>query len=165
MGPRLLRRHRALFRTRRVRELHGRRRPEPRRGQLPREVHAAPGDQKHLRPREPLPPQPKHPARLTTTRPTDRAQPASPTHANAQCAREAETTLVRKGCVMSSASTRLPTPGGPGSVSGAPNLPSGFTDTFASHDVDTGDVRLHAVIGGEGPPLLLIHGWPDRESV
>jgi len=61
---------------------------------------------------------------------------------------------------MSSASTRLPTPGGPGSVSGAPNLPSGFTDTFASHDVDTGDVRLHAVIGGEGPPLLLIHGWP-----
>jgi pimeloyl-ACP methyl ester carboxylesterase len=45
-------------------------------------------------------------------------------------------------------------------VSGAPNLPSGFTDTFASHDVDTGDVRLHAVIGGEGPPLLLIHGWP-----
>jgi pimeloyl-ACP methyl ester carboxylesterase len=45
-------------------------------------------------------------------------------------------------------------------VSGAPNLPSGFTDTFASHHVDTGDVRLHAVIGGEGPPLLLIHGWP-----
>jgi pimeloyl-ACP methyl ester carboxylesterase len=45
-------------------------------------------------------------------------------------------------------------------VSGAPNLPSGFTDTFASHHVDTGDVRLHAVIGGGGPPLLLIHGWP-----
>jgi pimeloyl-ACP methyl ester carboxylesterase len=61
---------------------------------------------------------------------------------------------------MSSASTRLPTAAGPGSVTEAPNLPSGFTDTFASRYVDTGDVRLHAVIGGDGPPLLLIHGWP-----
>jgi pimeloyl-ACP methyl ester carboxylesterase len=23
-------------------------------------------------------------------------------------------------------------------------------------------VRLHAVIGGEGPPLLLVHGWPEN---
>jgi pimeloyl-ACP methyl ester carboxylesterase len=52
-------------------------------------------------------------------------------------------------------------PEGPLSVSGAPNLPAGFTDTFASHYVDTGDVRLHAVIGGDGPPLLLVHGWPE----
>ena len=22
-------------------------------------------------------------------------------------------------------------------------------------------MRLHAVIGGDGPPLLLIHGWPE----
>jgi pimeloyl-ACP methyl ester carboxylesterase len=51
-------------------------------------------------------------------------------------------------------------PQGPGSVSGAPNLPEGFTDTFSSRYVDAGDVRLHAVIGGAGPPLLLIHGWP-----
>lgn len=51
-------------------------------------------------------------------------------------------------------------PDGPGSVAGAPNLPDGFADTFASRFVDTGDVRLHAVIGGDGPPLLLIHGWP-----
>ena len=57
---------------------------------------------------------------------------------------------------MSSTST----PNGPGSVSGAPNLPDGFTETFASRYIDTGDVQLHAVIGGEGPPLLLIHGWP-----
>jgi pimeloyl-ACP methyl ester carboxylesterase len=27
--------------------------------------------------------------------------------------------------------------------------------------VDTDDLRLHAVIGGDGPPLLLIHGWPQ----
>jgi pimeloyl-ACP methyl ester carboxylesterase len=61
---------------------------------------------------------------------------------------------------MSSTSTPLPTPQGPGSASGAPNLPPGFTDTFASRYVDTDTVRLHAVIGGDGPPLLLIHGWP-----
>jgi pimeloyl-ACP methyl ester carboxylesterase len=51
-------------------------------------------------------------------------------------------------------------PQGPGSVSGAPNLPEGFADTFSSRYVGTGKVRLHAVVGGEGPPLLLIHGWP-----
>ena len=54
-----------------------------------------------------------------------------------------------------------PTPEGPGSVSGAPNLPAGFTDTFTSCYVDIGALRLHAVIGGDGPPLLLVHGWPQ----
>jgi pimeloyl-ACP methyl ester carboxylesterase len=53
------------------------------------------------------------------------------------------------------------TPEGPGSVSGAPNLPNGFTDIFTSRYVDTGELLLHAVTGGEGPPLLLIHGWPQ----
>jgi pimeloyl-ACP methyl ester carboxylesterase len=57
-------------------------------------------------------------------------------------------------------SSSSPTPEGPGSVSGAPNLPEGFTATFTSRSIDTGDVRLHAVTGGDGPPLLLIHGWP-----
>ena len=61
-------------------------------------------------------------------------------------------------------STTVPdqaTPTGPGSVSGAPNLPNGFTDTFTSRYVDVGDVRLHAVVGGSGSPLLLVHGWPQ----
>ena len=53
-------------------------------------------------------------------------------------------------------------PDGPGSVSGAPNLPAGFTDTFTSRYIDTGELRLHAVIGGDGPPLLLVHGWPEN---
>jgi pimeloyl-ACP methyl ester carboxylesterase len=53
------------------------------------------------------------------------------------------------------------TPEGPGSVSGAPNLPAGFTDTFKSRYIDAGKLRLHAVIGGDGPPLLLVHGWPE----
>ena len=62
---------------------------------------------------------------------------------------------------MSSPSTHLPTPEGAGSVSGAPNLPAGFTDTFTSRYVDAGGLRQHAVIGGDGPPLLLVHGWPE----
>ena len=48
-----------------------------------------------------------------------------------------------------------------GSVSQAPQLPAGFTDTFTSRHVKAGEVRLHAVIGGDGPPLLLVHGWPE----
>ena len=63
---------------------------------------------------------------------------------------------------MSASSAQLPTPEGPGSVSGAPNLPAGFTDTFTSRYIDTGELRQHAVIGGEGPPLLLVHGWPEN---
>ena len=57
--------------------------------------------------------------------------------------------------------TSPPTPDGRGSVSRAPNLPAGFTDTFTSRYVDTGELRMHAVTGGEGPPLLLVHGWPQ----
>src|SRR5215213_618003 len=68
----------------------------------------------------------------------------------------------RKEILMSSSSTHLPTPEGPGSVSGAPNLPAGFTDTFTSRYIDTGELRQHAVIGGDGPPLLLVHGWPEN---
>jgi pimeloyl-ACP methyl ester carboxylesterase len=62
---------------------------------------------------------------------------------------------------MNLSSTGLPTPQGPGSVSGAPHLPAGFTGTFTSRYVDTGDLRQHAVTGGDGPPLLLVHGWPQ----
>ena len=54
-----------------------------------------------------------------------------------------------------------PVPRGPASVSGAPDLPPGFRDTFTSRYVHAGGLRQHAVIGGEGPPLLLIHGWPQ----
>ena len=60
-----------------------------------------------------------------------------------------------------SSANRLPVAHGPGSVSQAPHLPNGFTDTFTSRYIKSGDVRLHAVIGGNGPPLLLIHGWPQ----
>jgi pimeloyl-ACP methyl ester carboxylesterase len=62
---------------------------------------------------------------------------------------------------MTTSHAPLSTPQGPGSVSGAPNLPAGFDDTFESQYIEAGGVRLHAVIGGDGPPLLLIHGWPE----
>jgi pimeloyl-ACP methyl ester carboxylesterase len=63
---------------------------------------------------------------------------------------------------MRAPSPSLPTPEGPISVSGAPNLPAGFTDTFASRYVEAGGLRQHVVIGGDGPPLLLVHGWPEH---
>jgi pimeloyl-ACP methyl ester carboxylesterase len=63
---------------------------------------------------------------------------------------------------VTSSSAVSPTPEGPGSVSGAPNLPAGFADTFTSRYIDTGGLRQHVVIGGEGPPLLLVHGWPEN---
>ncbi len=62
---------------------------------------------------------------------------------------------------MSSSSTGQPAPEGPGSVSRAPSLPDGFAATFTSRYVDTGGLRQHVVTGGEGPPLLLVHGWPQ----
>jgi pimeloyl-ACP methyl ester carboxylesterase len=43
-----------------------------------------------------------------------------------------------------------------------PHLPAGFRRTFSSRFVDTGGLRQHAVIGGDGPPLLLVHGWPEN---
>jgi hypothetical protein len=58
---------------------------------------------------------------------------------------------------MSSAAT----PAGSGSVAGAPNLPDGFAETFTSRFIDANGLRQHAVVGGDGPPLLLIHGWPQ----
>jgi pimeloyl-ACP methyl ester carboxylesterase len=49
-----------------------------------------------------------------------------------------------------------------GSVSGSPRLPAGFTKTFKSQFVQANGIHQHVVIGGEGPPLLLVHGWPQN---
>jgi pimeloyl-ACP methyl ester carboxylesterase len=54
---------------------------------------------------------------------------------------------------------------GPGSAAtrppDAPHLPPGFGKTFTSRFVDAGGLRQHIVTGGDGPPLLLVHGWPE----
>ncbi|NJP34615.1 alpha/beta fold hydrolase [Micromonospora thermarum] len=63
---------------------------------------------------------------------------------------------------MSSSATGFTVADGPGSVSHAPRLPAGFTDIFTSRYVDAGGLRQHVVVGGEGPPLLLVHGWPEN---
>src|SRR5216684_2299712 len=62
--------------------------------------------------------------------------------------------------------TSSSTPEGPGSVAGAPNLPAGFTDMFTSGELregyaEIGDVRLHYVEAGEGPLIVLLHGFPE----
>ncbi|MCX4911999.1 alpha/beta fold hydrolase [Streptomyces sp. NBC_00687] len=49
-----------------------------------------------------------------------------------------------------------------GSVSTSPNLSAEFKKTFSDHYVEANGIRQHAVIGGEGPPLLLVHGWPEN---
>ena len=49
-----------------------------------------------------------------------------------------------------------------GSVSDVPKLPEGFKKVFKSFIVDTEEVEIHAVIGGEGEPLLLHAGWPQN---
>lgn len=49
-----------------------------------------------------------------------------------------------------------------GSVAGSPGLSAGFTRTFKDRFVRANGIRQHVVIGGEGPPLLLVHGWPEN---
>jgi hypothetical protein len=44
-----------------------------------------------------------------------------------------------------------------GSALQAPTPPKGFTSRF----INAGALRQHVVIGGDGPPLLLVHGWPQ----
>lgn len=62
---------------------------------------------------------------------------------------------------MTHQGTTTDEPAGRGSALGAPGLPAGFSDTFRSRWVQVGDLRLHVVIGGDGPPLLLVAGWPQ----
>jgi len=72
---------------------------------------------------------------------------------------------------MSSASTRLPTQEGSGSVPEAPTIRPGL-DAFTSlvpgqvtelrqGNADLGDVSLHYVEAGEGPLIVLLHGFPE----
>src|SRR5690606_10557722 len=36
-----------------------------------------------------------------------------------------------------------------------------FAGTFRHEFADVDGVRMHYVTGGEGPPVVLIHGWPQ----
>ena len=48
-----------------------------------------------------------------------------------------------------------------GSIYDVPYLPDGFLNIFDSVLIDVGEIRIHAVVGGNGPPLLLLCGWPQ----
>ena len=49
-----------------------------------------------------------------------------------------------------------------GTVATSPGLSASFTKTFKDKFVQANGIRQHVVIGGEGPPLLLVHGWPEN---
>ena len=55
----------------------------------------------------------------------------------------------------------FPTTSDFGSVHDAPLLPMGFEGLFESYLIEAGGLVQHAVVGGEGPPLLLLCGWPQ----
>lgn len=46
-------------------------------------------------------------------------------------------------------------------VTNGEKVPAGFADTFESKFVEANGIRQHVVVGGDGPPLLLVHGWPE----
>ncbi len=62
----------------------------------------------------------------------------------------------------SSTSKSRPTASSVGSVANSPGLPAGFSKTFKDRFVEANGIRQHVVIGGDGPPLLLVHGWPEN---
>jgi pimeloyl-ACP methyl ester carboxylesterase len=41
------------------------------------------------------------------------------------------------------------------------NLPKNFEQTFTHKTVNLDGVNLHYVIGGQGKPIVLLHGWPQ----
>lgn len=113
-----------------------------------------------------------------TTSPTDPPAPEDPSEGSSLNARHG---LSRRGFVGgSAAATGMLLFGGSassaasvvaapkrvpksfGNVSTAPRLPAGFTRTFRSRFVQANGIRQHVLIGGDGPPLLLVHGWPEN---
>ena len=62
---------------------------------------------------------------------------------------------------MSSSSTRQPAPEGPGSALGARNLPPDDRTKLREGYAEVGDVRLHYVEAGDGPLIVLLHGFPE----
>jgi hypothetical protein len=62
---------------------------------------------------------------------------------------------------MISASRRVPTAEGLGSVSWAPGLRAGLRTRLRGRYVDIGELRPHAVIGDDGPPHLAFNQLPE----
>jgi pimeloyl-ACP methyl ester carboxylesterase len=63
--------------------------------------------------------------------------------------------LMVSGGLAGTSSAAARTPNGP-------HLPAGFGKQFTSRFVNANGIRQHIVVGGDGPPLLLVHGWPEN---
>src|SRR5262249_14097556 len=88
------------------------------------------------------------------------AQPSDPSTRNGTRSTIPEPTAHR-GFFMRPVLTGQPTPAVFGSVSQAPTPPDAFAGPLSTPFPDPGALRQHVVIGGAGPPLLLVHGWPQ----
>jgi alpha-beta hydrolase superfamily lysophospholipase len=62
---------------------------------------------------------------------------------------------------VSSSSTRQSAPAGPGSALGTTNLPLDDRAELREGHAEVGDVRLHYVEAGDGPLIVLLHGFPE----
>ncbi|MDU0305427.1 alpha/beta hydrolase, partial [Streptomyces sp. PAL114] len=79
----------------------------------------------------------------------------------------ADASLRRGGPSAGDASTAPPAtvtvpPKTLGTVANSPGLSAEFRRTFSDRYVEANGLRQHVVVGGEGPPLLLVHGWPEN---
>lgn len=78
-------------------------------------------------------------------------------------ARAATASVAATGALSAPALGQEATPVTNGTDPGA-NLPfddAQFAATFSHHTTMVNDVRLHYVIGGQGEPVVLLHGWPQ----
>ena len=62
---------------------------------------------------------------------------------------------------MGSSSTRQSAPAGTASASGAPSLAPGDRTELREGYAEVGDMRLHYVEAGDGPLVVLLHGFPE----
>ena len=62
---------------------------------------------------------------------------------------------------MSSSSTRQSAPSGTGSAPRAPKLSPDDRTELRDGFAEVGDVRLHYVEAGDGPLVVLLHGFPE----
>ena len=62
---------------------------------------------------------------------------------------------------MGSSSTRQSAPAGTASDSGAPSLAPGDRIEIRDGYAEIGDVRLYYVEAGDGPLVVLLHGFPE----
>lgn len=75
--------------------------------------------------------------------------------------------MLASACSTGVASTTGPPSSSPAAVADASTFDAAtrddaeFNRQFRHEFADVDDVRMHYVTGGSGPPLVLLHGWPQ----